>query len=85
MSQSTTTASGAAKPARDTKGVDTPLPRPTRRQRVGAVDLQSVDVRRLIPLAFLSPADLERSLDGLQPPAFTVDRILKDGLPLAWP
>jgi DNA invertase Pin-like site-specific DNA recombinase len=41
-------------------------------------------VSRTIALAFLSPADLALALAGRQPAAFTVDRLTRDDLPIAW-
>ena len=41
-------------------------------------------VRRLIPLAFLPPDMLADALAGRQAASLTVDRIARNGLPLAW-
>ena len=50
-------------------------------QRVG---VQERYVRRIIPLAFLSPSDLKRVLDGRQPASMTVDAVAREGRPDLW-
>ena len=42
-------------------------------------------ISRILPLAFLAPADLARVLAGRQPPGFTVDTITRRDMPLMWP
>jgi len=37
-----------------------------------------------LPLAFLAPDALMGALDGQQPPGMTVERLARDGIPLAW-
>lgn len=56
----------------------------TLRELAEVEGVQERYIRRVIPLAFLSPRDLEAVFDGAQRRGLTVDAVAADGLPLAW-